>query len=239
MTPANATVVNSEAYELLNYSTDTGKSTETVNETALKKFEFIRKYFDFDIASDDASVSFVPTGMRISGALPLYFKVTKTVGAGNYDESVNRVGGVTVNVTVKNSAPYSIGETATNSGSFANDSLAVKPSANYLTVRGCAGYAQEYRLWNRDDNDRGLFADYDDEDELSFVDYEVVGSDDGAGNVVMPADGWQEDKTAGLPQAFNIIVSNGSLRAIIVRKVVNPDGEDKAFVIPVKVTVKE
>ena len=239
VTPANATGVNSEAYELLNYSTDTGKSTETVNETALKKFEFIRKYFDFDIASDDASVSFVPTGMRISGALPLYFKVTKTVGAGNYDESVNRVGGVTVNVTVKNSAPYSIGETATNSGSFANDSLAVKPSANYLTVRGCAGYAQEYRLWNRDDNDRGLFADYDDEDELSFVDYEVVGSDDGAGNVVMPADGWQEDKTAGLPQAFNIIVSNGSLRAIIVRKVVNPDGADKAFVIPVKVTVKD
>lgn len=236
---ATATGANSAAYELLTYSTDTGKSTETVNEIALKKFEYIRKYFDFDISSYDASVSFIPYGMRLSGSLPLYFKVTKTVGAGNYDESVNRVGGLTANVSVKNSAPYAVGETAGNSGVFDNSESAVRPSANYLTVRGCAGYAQEYLLWNRDERDRGLFADYDEEDELSFVDYEVVEIDDGDGHTSMPHDGWQEDKAAGLPQAFNIIVGNGRLRAVITRKVVNPDGADKAFVIPVKVTVKD
>ena len=224
---------------ILSYNPVTGVLSENDNLTAQGKRDFMRKYFDITISADGSQATFVPRGATLdTGAFPLYFKLTKVVEGASIEPNTNITGHVSANVTVGDSAPTAIRESVANNNSFGSavGNGGIAPSEKFLTVRGTAGYSQKYFLWNRDNADLGLFYDRDADDEITFVGAEVVN------NGVY--DGWQEDASRGLPQAFSVGVNkdeNGRwvLTATIVRKVVNPENRAEAFILPVRVTVKD
>lgn len=230
-----ATTAPEGKYRLLGYSYSSGKIDINNASEPLSRYQYLQKYFKINFAADGMSALLEPVGATIDFTIPVYFKMTKNVVGVQAGLSV--VAGVEVEITVDDSAPVAIKESVTNDNAFlAEADSAVAPSRKFLTVRGCAGYSQQYTIWNKERAELGLFKDLDFADAISFVKAEVVNRTEN-GVEIPTQSGWEAKDS--LKQAYDVTVKDGVLTASIVRKVLNTSDASAAFILPVMITVAD